>query len=188
MLQLLALRLPSELTQPTAMLGIFAGSNAAQRARRDRRHSRRRSRRCSRPATRRRRWHQQRRRIHTASAAAAPGKYTGEPISVNLKDVDLRDFFRLIHEISGLNVVLDPAVKGTLTIVLDEVPWDQALDIVLQNNGLDKQLQRQRAAHRYSRHHEEGSGYGARPGKGAERRHATGDRDSRAELRQGHDT
>jgi type IV pilus assembly protein PilQ len=37
-------------------------------------------------------------------------------------------------------VVLDPAVKGTLTIVLDEVPWDQALDIVLQNNGLDKQL------------------------------------------------
>jgi type IV pilus assembly protein PilQ len=76
-----------------------------------------------------------------APAAAAPaGKYTGEPISVNLKDVDLRDFFRLIHEISGLNVVLDPAVKGSLTIVLDEVPWDQALDIVLQNNGLDKQL------------------------------------------------
>jgi type IV pilus assembly protein PilQ len=72
--------------------------------------------------------------------AAPTGKYTGEPISVNLKDVDLRDFFRLIHEISGLNVVLDPAVKGTLTIVLDEVPWDQALDIVLQNNGLDKQL------------------------------------------------
>ncbi len=59
---------------------------------------------------------------------------------MNLKEVDLRDFFRLIHEISGLNVVLDPAVKGTLTIVLDEVPWDQALDIVLQNNGLDKQL------------------------------------------------
>jgi type IV pilus assembly protein PilQ len=69
-----------------------------------------------------------------------PGHYTGEPISVNLKDVDLKDFFRLIHEISGLNVVLDPNVKGTLTIVLDEVPWDQALDIVLQNNGLDKQF------------------------------------------------
>src|SRR6266702_3070667 len=74
-------------------------------------------------------------------AAATPaGKYTGETISVNLKDVDLKDFFRLIHEISGLNVVLDPAVKGSLTIVLDEVAWDQALDIVLQNNGLDKQL------------------------------------------------
>ncbi len=73
-------------------------------------------------------------------ASPAAAKYTGEPISVNLKEVDLRDFFRLIHEISGLNVVLDPAVKGSLTIVLDEVPWDQALDIVLQNNGLDKQL------------------------------------------------
>src|SRR3979490_3591835 len=67
-------------------------------------------------------------------------KYTGEPVSVNLKEVDLKDFCRLIHEISGLNVVLDPAVKGSLTIVLDEVPWDQALDIVMQNNSLDKQL------------------------------------------------
>jgi type IV pilus secretin PilQ/predicted competence protein len=86
----------------------------------------------------------------TPNAAAAPaqqaatpppaGRYSGEPISVNLKDVDLRDFFRLIHEISGLNVVVDPAVKGSLTIVLDDVPWDQALDIVLKNNGLDKQL------------------------------------------------
>src|SRR5258708_37542280 len=75
-----------------------------------------------------------------ASNAPQTGHYTGEPISVNLKDVDLKDFFRLIHEISGLNVVLDPNVKGTLTIVLDEVPWDQALDIVLQNNNLDKQL------------------------------------------------
>jgi type IV pilus assembly protein PilQ len=74
------------------------------------------------------------------AVAAGSSRYSGEPISVNLKDVDLRDFFRLIHEISGLNVVLDPNVKGTLTIVLDEVPWDQALDIVLQNNGLEKQL------------------------------------------------
>jgi type IV pilus secretin PilQ/predicted competence protein len=84
-------------------------------------------------------------KLATDAAQSTPpqtssARYTGEPISVNLKDVDLRDFFRLIHEISGLNVVLDPAVKGSLTIVLDEVPWDQALDIVLQNNGLDKQL------------------------------------------------
>jgi len=68
-------------------------------------------------------------------------KYTGEPISVNLKDVDLKDFFRLIHEISGLNVVLDPNVHGTLTIVLDDVPWDQALDIVLKNNDLARELE-----------------------------------------------
>ncbi|HST09194.1 MAG TPA: type IV pilus secretin PilQ [Terriglobales bacterium] len=68
-------------------------------------------------------------------------KYTGEPISVNLKDVDLKDFFRLIHEISGLNVVLDPNVHGSLTIVLDDVPWDQALDIVLKNNDLARELE-----------------------------------------------
>jgi type IV pilus assembly protein PilQ len=75
-----------------------------------------------------------------APVSAGP-KYTGEPISVNLKDVDLKDFFRLIHEISGLNVVLDPNVHGTLTIVLDDVPWDQALDIVLKNNDLARELE-----------------------------------------------
>jgi type IV pilus secretin PilQ/predicted competence protein len=71
---------------------------------------------------------------------ATEKKYTGDPISVNLKDVDLKDFFRLIHEISGLNVVLDPSVRGTVTLVLDEVPWDQGLDIVLRNNGLTKEI------------------------------------------------
>ena len=74
------------------------------------------------------------------NASVGP-KYTGEPISVNLKDVDLKDFFRLIHEISGLNVVLDPNVHGTLTVVLDDVPWDQALDIVLKNNELARELE-----------------------------------------------
>jgi type IV pilus assembly protein PilQ len=73
--------------------------------------------------------------------AATGPKYTGEPISVNLKDVDLKDFFRLVHEISGLNVVLDPNVHGSLTIVLDDVPWDQALDIVLKNNELARELE-----------------------------------------------
>ena len=68
-------------------------------------------------------------------------RYTGEPVSVNLKDVDLKDFFRLIHEISGLNIVLDPNVKGSVTLVLDEVPWDQALNIVLKNNGLECELE-----------------------------------------------
>ncbi|MBI4460108.1 MAG: type IV pilus secretin PilQ [Acidobacteria bacterium] len=75
--------------------------------------------------------------IPQVAAATPQTQYTGEPISVNLKDVDLDDFFRLIHEISGLNIVVDPAVSGTVTIVLDEVPWDQALDIVLRNNGLE---------------------------------------------------
>jgi type IV pilus assembly protein PilQ len=116
--------LPGELTQPSVVLASFGGSNEPAR-----------------PTPQQQSGNAAATVANSqASTYSATSKYTGEPISVNLKDVDLKDFFRLIHEISGLNVVLDPAVKGSLTIVLDEVPWDQALDIVLQNNGLDKQL------------------------------------------------
>jgi len=68
-------------------------------------------------------------------------KYTGEPISLNLKEVDLKDFFRLIHEISGLNIIIDPNVSGNVTLVLDSVPWDQALDIVMKNNRLGRVME-----------------------------------------------
>jgi len=132
--------LPGELTQPSVVLASFSGRNepvrpedsSQQAAQQAVQQANTAASTLATSAT-------QAQGAVTPTAPAAP-KYTGEPISVNLKDVDLRDFFRLIHEISGLNVVLDPAVKGSLTIVLDEVPWDQALDIVLQNNGLDKQL------------------------------------------------
>ncbi|HLW52905.1 MAG TPA: type IV pilus secretin PilQ [Candidatus Angelobacter sp.] len=74
-------------------------------------------------------------------SSCTSGHYTGEPIGLNFKDLDLKDFFKVIQEISGLNVVLDPAVKGTVSIYLNDVPWDQALAIVLNNNGLECQLQ-----------------------------------------------
>jgi type IV pilus assembly protein PilQ len=64
--------------------------------------------------------------------------YTGQRVSLNLVDADIKQVFRLFHEISGLNFVLDPDVSGRVTIVLDQVPWDQALDLILSNNGLDK--------------------------------------------------
>ena len=76
---------------------------------------------------------------HSAELQNGP-RFTGKRISLNLKDVDLKDFFRLIHEVSGLNVIVDPDVSGTVTIVLDDVPWDQALALVLKNNGLGDQL------------------------------------------------
>ena len=78
--------------------------------------------------------------ISQASTPVAP-RYSGELISLELKDADLKDFFRLIGEISGLNIVLDPDVKGSLTIFLNDVPWDQALDVVLKNNSLGKQIE-----------------------------------------------
>lgn len=79
--------------------------------------------------------------VQPAAPPPAGSKYTGEKISLNLKDVDLKDFFRLIHQISGLNIVVDSNVTGTVTVALDDVPWDQALDVVLMNNGLDKTLE-----------------------------------------------
>ena len=121
--------LPGELTQPSVVLASFGGSTEPARPTAQQAAVQQATNAAAAVAN-----------SQSTPAPTASGRYTGEPISVNLKDVDLKDFFRLIHEISGLNVVLDPAVKGSLTIVLDEVPWDQALDIVLQNNGLDKQL------------------------------------------------
>jgi type IV pilus assembly protein PilQ len=75
------------------------------------------------------------------TAPAQPQRYTGELTSWDLKDVDVKDFFRLLGDISGLNIVLDPNVSGNLTLLLKDVPWDQALDIVLQNHQLGGQLQ-----------------------------------------------
>ena len=68
-------------------------------------------------------------------------QYQGELISMDIKDYDIKDFFRLISEISGLNVVLDPNIAGTVTLKLTDVPWDQALDVVLKNYQLGGQLQ-----------------------------------------------
>ncbi len=65
-------------------------------------------------------------------------QYTGEPISVDFKDADLKEVFRFFSDISGLNFVLDKTVGGKITIGLREVPWDQALDIVLKNESLGK--------------------------------------------------
>src|SRR5277367_1263455 len=127
--------LPSELTQPSAVLAYFGGAGQPARPAADSSAQQ-----AAQQAVQQANTAVSTLATQSGSTVNPTGKYSGEPISVNLKDVDLRDFFRLIHEISGLNVVLDPAVKGTLTIVLDEVPWDQALDIVLQNNSLDKQL------------------------------------------------
>jgi type IV pilus secretin PilQ/predicted competence protein len=68
-------------------------------------------------------------------------RYTGKLISLDLRNVDIRDFFRVIHRISGLNIVVDSDVTGSVTLVLDDVPWDQALDLVLKNNGLGRVLE-----------------------------------------------
>lgn len=67
---------------------------------------------------------------------SATSGWVGEPISVDFKDMDIKDFFRFIAEISGMNLIVDPSVKGAVTVKLTEVPWDQALDLVCRMNGL----------------------------------------------------
>jgi type IV pilus assembly protein PilQ len=65
-----------------------------------------------------------------------PQTFNGELVSLDLKDTDIKDFFRLIADISGLNIFLDDNVAGNLTIQLKELPWDQALQVVMKNKNL----------------------------------------------------
>jgi len=64
-------------------------------------------------------------------------RFTGEPISMELKDSDIKDVLRSFAKITGLNIVVDPDVTGSVTVNLENVPWDQCLDIVLRINRLD---------------------------------------------------
>ena len=63
--------------------------------------------------------------------------FSGEPISLELKDADIKDVLRMFAKITGLNVVVDPDVRGSVTVNLENVPWDQCLDIILTINRLD---------------------------------------------------
>ena len=60
----------------------------------------------------------------------------GSPISLDFKDGDVQDIFRLFSDISGLNVVVNPGVTGKVTLKLNEVPWGRALELILKTNGL----------------------------------------------------
>jgi type IV pilus assembly protein PilQ len=66
-----------------------------------------------------------------------PKRFTGHPVSLDFQGADLRAVLRGFSEISGLNMVIDPDVQGTVDIILNEVPWDQALDVILRGNQLD---------------------------------------------------
>jgi type IV pilus secretin PilQ/predicted competence protein len=66
-----------------------------------------------------------------------PRQFTGHPISMDFEGVDLRAVLRTFADVSGLNMVIDPDVQGTVDIKLTDVPWDQALDVILRGNQLD---------------------------------------------------
>ncbi|OBU64613.1 fimbrial protein [Stenotrophomonas maltophilia] len=75
----------------------------------------------------------------TQAARALPQRgFTGKPVTFNFQDVPVRTVLQLIAEESNLNVVASDSVQGNVTLRLVNVPWDQALDIVLRAKGLDK--------------------------------------------------
>jgi type IV pilus assembly protein PilQ len=80
-------------------------------------------------------------RYKPKTIAEAQVKYTGEIITLKFKDADLRDVILYLGEFAKLNVVFDPEVRGVVTCNLEDVPWDQALDILLRNNKLGKVLE-----------------------------------------------
>src|SRR4030042_6678915 len=67
-------------------------------------------------------------------------EYKGEPISLKLVDVSLVAFFRTISELTGLNILIDPDVKGTITINVEEVPWALLFEPVLRSHGLERTI------------------------------------------------
>ena len=64
--------------------------------------------------------------------------YTGEKLSLNFQDIDVRSVLQLIADFTDLNLVASDTVQGNITLRLQNVPWDQALDLVLKTRGLDK--------------------------------------------------
>lgn len=73
-----------------------------------------------------------------ATAATTARAYSGRPVTFNFQDVPVRTVLQLIAEESSLNIVASDTVQGNVTLRLVNVPWDQALDVVLQAKGLDK--------------------------------------------------
>ncbi|MEA2165360.1 MAG: type pilus assembly protein PilQ [Thermoanaerobaculia bacterium] len=62
--------------------------------------------------------------------------YTGEPLSLTLKEADIKDVLHTFQQLTGLNIAVDPQVTGLVTVDFVDIPWDQALEIILRQNGL----------------------------------------------------
>lgn len=66
--------------------------------------------------------------------------YAGEKLSLNFQRVDVRDVLKVIADFTGKNIVVSDSVSGSVTIGLKDVPWDQALDVIMQSKGLDMRV------------------------------------------------
>jgi type IV pilus assembly protein PilQ len=80
-------------------------------------------------------------RRKAAATAEEKPQYTGERLTLNFQDIETRAVLQLLADASGQNIVVSDTVSGSVTLRLQNVPWDQALDIVLRTKGLDKRKQ-----------------------------------------------
>ncbi|HEY4974645.1 MAG TPA: type IV pilus secretin PilQ family protein, partial [Steroidobacteraceae bacterium] len=78
------------------------------------------------------------RKAAIANPADAKKEYKGEKLTLNFQDIETRAVLQLLADASGQNIVVSDSVQGSVTLRLQNVPWDQALDIVLRTKGLDK--------------------------------------------------
>jgi type IV pilus assembly protein PilQ len=76
-----------------------------------------------------------------AAAQDEKPQYTGERLTLNFQEIETRAVLQLLADASGQNIVVSDSVTGNVTLRLQNVPWDQALDIVLRTKGLDKRKQ-----------------------------------------------
>src|SRR4029077_1853577 len=76
-----------------------------------------------------------------ATAQEAGPLYSAERLTLNFQDIETRAVLQLLADASGQNIVVSDSVTGSVTLRLQNVPWDQALDIVLRTKGLDKRKQ-----------------------------------------------
>ncbi|MFB3067912.1 MAG: type IV pilus secretin PilQ, partial [Acidobacteriota bacterium] len=76
-----------------------------------------------------------------ATQAVEQISFEGEPVSLKVVQISVSDFFRTISELSGLNILIDPEVSGSLTLNVEQVPWDQLFEAVLQSQGLAKRIE-----------------------------------------------
>lgn len=79
--------------------------------------------------------------VNDLDAQNKKSDFIGRPLSLNFQNIDVRAVLQIIADFTSLNLVASDGVTGSITLRLDKVPWDQALDIILKTQGLDKRLE-----------------------------------------------
>jgi type IV pilus assembly protein PilQ len=78
--------------------------------------------------------------IELSPPAPPSGRWKGFPVSLSLRDAPLPEVLRSFARLAGFNLVLDPRVQGEVTVELEDVPWDQALHVILKTHGMGAEV------------------------------------------------